>query len=74
MNNHKFDVLVATVRQKTEDFIHELMKTGESDVNEYDRQHLEDAIYDLMAGLPNNYDDTSGIEDLEALADDMERT
>ncbi len=68
MNNDKFDVLVSTIAETTEVAIHNLMNTEKSDVNKQDREHLWDALYDLMAGLP----DTSGIEDLESLADDME--
>jgi len=71
MNNHKFEILVTTIANKTEALIHELMKTNPEDVNRQDRDHVWDALYDLMAGLPNNYEDTTGIEDLEELAEDM---
>ena len=68
MNNDKLNMLVSTIAETTEIAIHDLMNTDKSDVNKQDRGHLWDALYDLMAGLPN----TTGLEDLEALADEME--
>ena len=68
MNNDKFNMLVSTIAETTEIAIHDLMNTDKSDVNKQDRGRLWDALYDLMAGLPN----TTGLEDLEALADEME--
>ena len=72
MNDHKFNALVTRIANETEIAIHDVMKTDPIDVNRLDREHLWNAIYDLMAGLPYNYGNaTSGIEDLETMSDSI---